>query len=736
MISVLIVNYHCAALTSRAVSSVLRECPSAEVIVVDNSESPEEAERLRQALSANCRLIIAERNLGFGRGCNLAYQAATQDVIFLLNPDALVLPKALQQLHHFLLQTPDAGAVSPISYWDQAQRWLLPPGQAVSPRTEYAMQKALADQKQGQIASYQYRQQACAALYTTAAVPQIMLSGAHLMLTRAVIDRLGGLFDEAIFMYYEDTDLCRRIEALGLTLYLLPTAQVVHEWQAAPSKMALSQASHRYYLTKHFADDYQQYKWRLAQPSEPRLPTATELGSCSQPPQWPVPEAWQDDWLLELSPHPLFIPAAYQRGQGSIATVSNEVWQCLGSGRYWARLSPFSATDLCESQLFQWDKPVVEQAAYSTLLQPLHDLSQQFAAQHTLSASQLSPQHQPLAERFGWMWDSDQACWKKQRQPRWSLAWAEQGKNEQAWASLFTAAFGYVMPEAQRQWKYAHANPFGVAVFREETMVAFYGGMPRAIRYFGQPSRAVQIGDVMVHPTERGVLTKNGPFQLAAATFLEYQIGYGKPHLLGFGFPESKALKLATRLGLYAQVDQMVALHWPPAARRWSPRVYARPVTPNEAGIVNTLWEDMAAAFQNSIIGVRDWAFIAHRYLAHPTVSYQLLLVRRRWRHQPLAVVILRDRPQEEAVELVDMIATPEHFSIAVGVARRFALRAGRKKLFAWLTQSHAPAVATATAATCHPLDIVIPTNIWSPGPDVTTLENHWWLMAGDTDFR
>lgn len=163
------------------------------------------------------------------------------------------------------------------------------------------------------------------------------------------------------------------------------------------------------------------------------------------------------------------------------------------------------------------------------------------------------------------------------------------------------------------------------------------------------------------------MLTKNGPFQLAAATFLEYQIGYGKPHLLGFGFPESKALKLATRLGLYAQVDQMVALHWPPAARRWSPRVYARPVTPNEAGIVNTLWEDMAAAFQNSIIGVRDWAFIAHRYLAHPTVSYQLLLVRHRWRHQPLAVVILRDRPQEEAVELVDMIATPEHFSIAVG---------------------------------------------------------------------
>jgi hypothetical protein len=69
-------------------------------------------------------------------------------------------------------------------------------------------------------------------------------------------------------------------------------------------------------------------------------------------------------------------------------------------------------------------------------------------------------------------------------------------------------------------------------------------------------------------------------------------------------------------------------------------------------------------------------------------------------------------------------------------VARRFALRAGRKKLFAWLTQSHAPAVATATAATSHPLDIVIPTNIWSPGPDVTTLENHWWLMAGDTDFR
>jgi hypothetical protein len=29
-----------------------------------------------------------------------------------------------------------------------------------------------------------------------------------------------------------------------------------------------------------------------------------------------------------------------------------------------------------------------------------------------------------------------------------------------------------------------------------------------------------------------------------------------------------------------------------------------------------------------------------------------------------------------------------------------------------------------------------IPANVWSPGPSAAALQDQWWLMGGDTDFR
>ncbi len=165
--------------------------------------------------------------------------------------------------------------------------------------------------------------------------------GGHMLLRKSAITAAGGLFDDNIFMYFEDTDLCRRLKNAGYGLYLLPTARAIHSWQCQPEKAHLSEASHRYYLNKHFPSS----RWNVAQSFlkrhlQPRLPSSVDLGVLNEPPNLPVPQGWQSGWILEGSAQPLMVPAAYLAGVGPVATFSAEVWSLLGKGNYWIQLSP------------------------------------------------------------------------------------------------------------------------------------------------------------------------------------------------------------------------------------------------------------------------------------------------------------------------------------------------------------------------------------------------------------
>ena len=368
------------------------------------------------------------------------------------------------------------------------------------------------------------------------------------------------------------------------------------------------------------------------------------------------------------------------------------------------------------------------------------------------SAARMADSNPALALRLGFNRDSPAlegaGCtsqWRLRSSPRWHLrAMRASSEHIAAWHALFQACFGYAMPETTRQWKYQGAAVMGIGVWRGDALVAFYGGMPRAVCYAGQRAMAVQIGDVMVHPSQRGAFTRQGPFQMAAATYLELYIGNKKPYLLGFGFPEDKALRLAEHLGLYAKVDSMVELRWPSLVKHppsWSH--YARVLTPSKgeaassmhATMVDSLWQRMQKSLgSQSVVGVRDWAYIDQRYCLHPLQCYTLLLVRQRF-GGVLGLAVLRDRQAQGLVELVDLVAPTAEFARIVKVCRRFAGNLGRAGLFCWITGSHAHWLAGADSQQ-SPLHLAIPANIWSSGPSADDLRNRWWLMGGDTDFR
>lgn len=320
--------------------------------------------------------------------------------------------------------------------------------------------------------------------------------------------------------------------------------------------------------------------------------------------------------------------------------------------------------------------------------------------------------------------------------PRWCLGRVDETHCEDMRA-LFAETFHHEMSLAHWQWKYGEGRGAAVGVWENQRLIAHYGGVARDILFFGEPQSAAQSCDVMVAPAGRATLSRRGPLFLAAATYLESQLGYGNPHLLGVGFPNARAWKAPARLGLYGgPVGHMLEMSWP-VARGWpSPIVALRPLDLNDAKAradADACWAAMRGDMAGLIVGVRNAQTLQHRYNAHPDKKYQVFVVRHRLSGRPLGLFVLRPGA-EGGCELMDVVGAIAAVPRLVAQARRAASALGAVRLFAWVVDNIGPCFGAGAAV--RDLEINVPANAWTAGPPIETLIGRWWLTGGDTDFR
>ncbi len=318
---------------------------------------------------------------------------------------------------------------------------------------------------------------------------------------------------------------------------------------------------------------------------------------------------------------------------------------------------------------------------------------------------------------------------KTENPPRWALRHVR-SSDAPAVAELFSEVFGQPISAELWEWKYGRGRGNAVTASRHGTVVAHYGGMYRDILLFGKPEWAFQICDVMVHPKERGVMTRQGPFLLTAAIGAEI---YGP---LGFGFPHPRAMEVAQKMGLYASVGHMVEVRWQPSAprARWSSRLRLLSRNRNEdRELVNEVWLKMASDLVTEAVGLRDWAYLERRYLDHPHNHYELIAVASRWTGRPLGVLVLLRL--EDCVELLDVVAPMQALPALIDQARRLAALWGKSSVYCWITanQVHHFLVQGGVQAD---VQVSIPTSVWTQDERAHVFKDKWWLMSGDTDFR
>lgn len=343
-VACIVVNYFCAQQTLEAVRSFADQCPHGQIVVVDNSTTPKELDMLRQGLPPRTLLIQQPKNSGFAVACNTALTHCDKEFVLLLNPDAILLPGCIEQLVQCLHKHKHLAAASPLQFWDRAQTWLLPPAWLPTGIGLWALSAAVKATRSACRLSYAYRRLALSLWMSKSkeATPQRALSGGAMLIRKSALRPSGLLFDPRYFMYYEDSDLCMRLRREGWKLAIANNAHVVHEWEHSTSKIQMMEESRALYFSSNLngSGEWQKRLDRVDSKPNQDNPLLGEILAQGTP-SLDVPAPWQDEWLLEVSPSPLLIPAMGHFGSGPIATLNWNLFKRMGQhGRIYLRLGP------------------------------------------------------------------------------------------------------------------------------------------------------------------------------------------------------------------------------------------------------------------------------------------------------------------------------------------------------------------------------------------------------------
>lgn len=251
-VDAVVVNFNTGTALAECVAS-LRSAGVDCVVVVDNGSVDRSLAALAE-IDAEARIVRAEVNLGYGTAVNRGAALAAAPFLFVVNPDIVVGPDAVEVLAARLDCEPDLAVVGPLirdrngAAYPSARSF---PSFAVGaahallgliwPRNRwtkrYRGEAALDATEQGRAREVDW------------------VSGACALIRREAFDSVGG-FDEGYFMYVEDLDLCWRLRRAGWRVLFEPAATVTH-------LQGLSTAAHPYrMLVAHHRS-----AWRFARKS-------------------------------------------------------------------------------------------------------------------------------------------------------------------------------------------------------------------------------------------------------------------------------------------------------------------------------------------------------------------------------------------------------------------------------------------------------------------------------------
>ena len=263
-----VLNYKTPDMTMQAVESALREMQGIDghLIVVDNDSQDGsfehmQAEVKRRGWDEKRRVSVTQsgHNGGFGAGNNFGilaglYVYPATEYIYILNSDAFPDNGSIHALISALKSNPEIGFAGSYIHG--------PDGEPHATAFRYP---GILSELEG-AARFGPISKLLSKYIISLPIPKSTqkvdwLAGASMMMRRDVLQKIG-LFDENYFLYFEETDLCRRATKAGYPVLYVRESEVTHigsvstgmkTWKRMPKYWF---ASRKYYFTKNHGAVY------------------------------------------------------------------------------------------------------------------------------------------------------------------------------------------------------------------------------------------------------------------------------------------------------------------------------------------------------------------------------------------------------------------------------------------------------------------------------------------------
>ncbi len=224
LLSIIVISYNTREMTLACLASLYAETSLPfELIVVDNASTDGSAEAIAKAFP-QALLIAEDTNHGFAPAHDVALPHATAPWLLLLNPDTVVLNKAVDSLYAFAQSHPEAGiwggrtlfadgSLNPSSCWGRMTPFSIL-CRLLGLNSVFRKSEFFNSENYGTWPR------------DTDRIVDIVV-GCFFLMRRADWDALGGL-DPAFVMYGEEADLCLRAHAKGFKPMITPKAEIIH----------------------------------------------------------------------------------------------------------------------------------------------------------------------------------------------------------------------------------------------------------------------------------------------------------------------------------------------------------------------------------------------------------------------------------------------------------------------------------------------------------------------------
>jgi N-acetylglucosaminyl-diphospho-decaprenol L-rhamnosyltransferase len=191
-------------------------------------------------------LIKNEKPKGFGANHNQAFRAANGEFFCVLNPDIRLTADPFQSLLE-ALKDELLGVCAPLVLNEEGQ---IEDSARRFPSPLVILKKVIGSKRSPdyQIGSQSLRPD--------------WVGGMFMLFRSAVYEKLGG-FDERYFLYYEDVDLCARLNILGMHVVLTPASSVIHLAQRTSHRNLKYMRWHLSSMLRFFlSHNYRRLSWR------------------------------------------------------------------------------------------------------------------------------------------------------------------------------------------------------------------------------------------------------------------------------------------------------------------------------------------------------------------------------------------------------------------------------------------------------------------------------------------